>query len=95
MKTIKIPTCWTAEQADSVYRFMQAIQENIWRTYNNELQEHYRKINGIKTSNFTDEAKEDSDIFDDDMPFKSNKHQIQGHLLPFFCATINLVNYTM
>ena len=47
MKTVKIPTCWTAEQADSIYRFIQAIQDNIWQTYNEELQRHYRQKQGI------------------------------------------------
>ena len=47
MKTVKIPTCWTAEQADSIYRFIQAIQDNIWQTYNEELQSHYRQKQGI------------------------------------------------
>ena len=43
MKTIKIPTCWTAEQADIIYRFIQAIQENIWQTYSEEIQDNYRQ----------------------------------------------------
>ena len=29
MKTIEIPTSWTAELVDSVYRFIQAIQDII------------------------------------------------------------------
>ena len=70
MKTVNIPTCWTAEQADSVYRFIQAIQDNIWRTYNDELQNHYRKINGISVkSEITEKATGEYDDFDENMPF--------------------------
>jgi hypothetical protein len=70
MKTVEIPTCWTAEQADSVYRFIQAIQDNIWRTYNEELQSHYRQLKGISLkSEVTDEANGELDMFDDNIPF--------------------------
>lgn len=67
MKKVQIPTNWTPEQADSVYQFVQDIKDSIWRTYNTELQNHYRKMNGISIKN--EEITGEYDDFDDNIPF--------------------------
>lgn len=71
MKTVKIPTNWTPEQADSVYRFIDSIKESIWRAYNDELQNHYRKMKGItvKSEAPTDKEVDIFEDFDGNMPF--------------------------
>lgn len=71
MKTVEIPTNWTPEQADSVYRFIDSIKESIWRAYNDELKNHYRKIKGItvKSEISTDKKIGVYEDFDDNIPF--------------------------
>ena len=85
MKKVQIPTNWTPEQADSVYQFIQDIKDSIWRTYNTELQSHYRKTNGISIKN--EETTGEYDDFDDNIPFQLVDHIdefIFGAFAPFF-----------
>lgn len=71
MKIVKIPTVWTPEQADSMYRFIQSIQASIWYTYQDELQSQYRRMSGqsVERKPDAEEPNDDGEIFDDDMPF--------------------------
>lgn len=67
MKTVQIPTNWTPEQADCVYRFLQSLQESIWLAYSDEIQRCYRDISDMTNKN--EPQMGGGDDFDDDIPF--------------------------
>lgn len=53
MQILKIPTYWTAEQADSIYEFLGDLRAAIWEQYDGEIDQLYdelRKQVGSKTS---------------------------------------------
>lgn len=63
MQTLKIPTFWTAEQADSIYQFVGELQAAIWQQYHQEIEALYEKIRVEQT------LMESADEFDDEIEF--------------------------
>ena len=58
MKTLKITTHWTAEEADAIYQCLDDLKEAIWQCYDEEI------INVQKQKQY-DESKVDDDFFDE------------------------------
>jgi len=58
MKTLKITTHWTAEQADAVYQCLDDLKEAIWQCYGEEIIEMYRQEQ-------VEEKTKDSEFYDD------------------------------
>jgi len=58
MKTLKITTHWTAEEADAVYQCLDDLKEAIWQCYGEEI------INVQKQKQY-DEPIIDDDFFDE------------------------------
>lgn len=44
MKTLKITTYWTAEQADCIYQFLGDLRTVLWDHYGDEIAEMYEEI---------------------------------------------------
>jgi hypothetical protein len=42
MKTLKITTHWTTEEADCFYRLLDEIQSAIWESYGEEIEQLYQ-----------------------------------------------------
>jgi len=62
MKIIRIPTFWTAEQADTIYEFLGELRTAIWQEYHEDIQHLY--------DDMRDQTQEHTDNdFDDDIPF--------------------------
>lgn len=44
MKILKLPVYWTAEEAHTVYELLQALQEEVWRLYGKDIQQHFAHL---------------------------------------------------
>ena len=44
MKIPKLPVYWTAEEAHTVYELLQVLQEEIWRVYGQDIQQHFAHL---------------------------------------------------
>ena len=44
MKTLKITTYWTADQADCVYQLLGELRSELWEHYGDEIVEMYEMI---------------------------------------------------
>lgn len=50
MKILKIPTFWTAEQADTIHEFLGELQAAVWQEYHEDIQLMYEKIRDNQVS---------------------------------------------
>jgi len=41
MKIIRIPTFWTAEQADTIYEFLGELRATVWQEYHEDIEPLY------------------------------------------------------
>lgn len=44
MKTLRLTTYWTAEQADIIYQLLGDLRSEVWDRYGDEIEELYREI---------------------------------------------------
>jgi hypothetical protein len=44
MKTLKITTYWTAEQADCIYQLLGDFRSELWEHYGDEIAELYEQM---------------------------------------------------
>ncbi len=63
MKTIKLTTHWTTEQADDIYVLLDVLKEAIWQSYGKDIVNMHQEI----TKN--QEAAAQSSEFNDKLPF--------------------------
>jgi hypothetical protein len=61
MKTLRITTHWTAEEAASVYEMLDLLKSAVWETYGNDISNVYTDI--------TSEQNEESEQFNDELNF--------------------------
>lgn len=62
MKIIRIPTFWTAEQADTIHEFLGELRAAVWQEYHEDIQQLYDDVR--------EQAQEHTDNdFDDDITF--------------------------
>jgi hypothetical protein len=61
VKTLKITTHWTPEEADCIYQFLGELQSAIWEAYGDDIEQMHRTIWA--------EQKEREKTFYDDIPF--------------------------
>jgi hypothetical protein len=61
MKTLKITTHWTAEEAACVYEMLDLLKSAVWETYGNDISNVYIDI--------TREQNEESEQFNDELNF--------------------------
>lgn len=61
MKVIRIPTFWTAEQADTIHEFLGELRTAVWQAYHEDIQSMYDDIAAQAQENtnkdFDDEIK--------------------------------------
>ncbi len=70
MKTLKIPTHWTPEQAACIDQFLDAVKEAIWQSYEGQLAPIYMKEAMEEMHQRADEEQLDLDWdFNDEIPF--------------------------
>lgn len=63
MKTIKLVTHWTAEQADDIYRLLDELKLAVWQSYGEEIVKMHQE-------NATEKLREEkNDHFNDELPF--------------------------
>jgi len=62
LKILRIPSYWTAEQADTIHEFLGELQAAVWQAYHADIQQMYDEI---KTQSQTDSH----DYFDDEIDF--------------------------
>lgn len=62
MKTIKLTTHWTAEEADNVYQLLDGLKTAIWQAYGEEIAAMYQD---------RQQGPENKDVeaFNDELPF--------------------------
>jgi len=65
MKTLKINTHWTTEEADFIFSFLEEIQSMIWESYGEDLAPMYQQIS--EEQRITEPEVEE--LFNDDIPF--------------------------
>jgi len=63
MKILRIPTFWTAEQADTIHEFLGELQASVWLEYQDDIQRMYDEIRDDQIQAGT------SLDFDDDIEF--------------------------
>jgi hypothetical protein len=61
VKTLKITTHWTTQEAAEVYQAIDLLKTAIWESYGNDIREMYKKI--------AQDQKEMGEQFNDDMDF--------------------------
>jgi len=44
MKIIRIPTFWTAEQADTIYEFLGELRTAVWQEYYEDIDQLYDEV---------------------------------------------------
>ena len=44
MKTLRLTTYWTAEQAECIYQLLGDLRSEVWDRYGDEIEELYREI---------------------------------------------------
>ncbi len=44
MKTLRLTTYWTAEQADCIYQLLGDLRSEVWDRYGDEIEELYREL---------------------------------------------------
>lgn len=62
MKTLRITTHWTTEEADGIYQLLDEFKSVLWDHYGEDIVEMYKAINNEQQNKCSDE-------FDDDCPF--------------------------
>ncbi|GEM_PF-2027102 len=63
MKTIKLTTHWTTEQAEDLYLFLDEIKTAIWQSYGEDIVKMHQEIATEKL------LKEENDNFNDELLF--------------------------
>jgi len=63
MKTFKITTHWTAEEADCVVQFIDELRMVLWQHYGDEIVDMHREIR------IEQQKLDESDEFDDEILF--------------------------
>jgi hypothetical protein len=64
MKTIKLTTHWTTEQADDIYVLLDAFKEAIWQTYGEDIIKMHQEVANEKVI-----EEEENNNFNDEIPF--------------------------
>ena len=64
MKTIKLTTHWTTEQADDIYVLLETFKEAIWQVYGEDIIKMHQEIANEKVR----EEGEDNSL-NDEIPF--------------------------
>jgi hypothetical protein len=62
MKTLKITTYWTTEEADCIYQLLDEFKSVIWQHYGEDIMKIHKDI-------ASQQQHEQSDDFDDNIPF--------------------------
>lgn len=63
MKTLKITTHWSPEEADCIYQLLHDLQAEIWEAYGGEITQLYAEFYDKPIqNNYTDD-------FNDEIPF--------------------------
>jgi hypothetical protein len=44
MKIIRIPTYWTAEQADTIHEFLGELRAAVWQEYHEDIKQLYQDV---------------------------------------------------
>tara|TARA_R110000772_G_scaffold268522_1_gene395873 strand:+ start:2060 stop:2266 length:207 start_codon:yes stop_codon:yes gene_type:complete len=68
MKTIKLTTHWTTEQADDIYALLDAFKEAIWQTYGEDIIKMHQEIANENEHEKVIEVGENNN-FNDELPF--------------------------
>ncbi len=63
MKVLRIPTFWTAEQADTIHEFLGELQAAVWQECHDDIQRMHEEVRKNKTH------VSDNDDFDDEVEF--------------------------
>jgi hypothetical protein len=64
MKTIKLTTHWTTEQADDIYVLLGDFKEAIWQAYGEDILKMHQEIANEKII-----EEEENNNFNDELPF--------------------------
>jgi hypothetical protein len=63
MKTIKLTTHWTTEQADDIYRLLDELKLAVWQSYGEDIVKMHQEV-------ATEELSEEGNCpFNDELPF--------------------------
>ncbi len=60
MKIIRIPTFWTAEQADTIHEFLGELRAAVWHEYHEDIQQLHDEVH---------EHEQAQECIDDDLTF--------------------------
>lgn len=63
MKSLKITTYWTAEEAHCVYQLLDELKSAVWESYGEEIQEMFNEIRCEQQNT------EQNNEFDDEIDF--------------------------
>jgi hypothetical protein len=62
MKTLKITTHWTTEEADCIYQLLDVFKSAVWECYGEDIVEMYREIEN-------EQKNQEDGEFNDEMDF--------------------------
>ena len=63
MKTLKITTHWTPEEADCIYQFLNEFKDVLWQSYGDDIVQMYKAIHDQQQSDYEETT------LDDEIPF--------------------------
>ena len=67
MKTLRITTYWTVEEADTIRQFLDDFQSAIWEGYGDDIKQMYREFGDEQLAKRAKQAKQET--FFDEIPF--------------------------
>jgi len=62
MKILRVPTFWTAEQADTIHEFLGELQAAVWQEYHEDILRMHEEVRDQVTES-------NADKFDDEIKF--------------------------
>lgn len=63
MKTLKVTTHWSVEEAEGIYRLLDEFKDALWQSYGEDILEMY------KTMQLEKQASDEHEDFNDELSF--------------------------
>lgn len=63
MKTLKITTHWTPEEADCIYQFLDDFKQAFWQCYGEDIVQMHKTIHAQKQKRDEEEESDDELLF--------------------------------
>ncbi len=63
MKTLKITSHWTPEEADCIYRFLDDFKQALWQCYGEDIVQMHRTVHAQQRERYAEKQADDELLF--------------------------------